>query len=259
MLREKPLHAGVKRWYAEDGDRIEVPIGGYVIDLVRGDLLIEVQTRGLLRDAGQARRAARRRVRRARRPSDRRRPLDPAGRRRRHTAVPPSVAQARRADRPRPRAGELPRAPGPPPVRDRGPADRGGGAPTPRSRPVLAPPRLDGRRAPPGRGDRSGHARRRGGPQGPAARRPAGPVHDRRPRRAVAHGPRRWHASSPTASARSGSSRPPASAAIPSSTGCRPTRGERLTVAGPRWVETRRPRATWPLRSFSRAAGPARR
>ena len=46
MLREKPLHAGVKRWYAEDGDRFEVPVGGYVIDLVRGDLLIEVQTRG---------------------------------------------------------------------------------------------------------------------------------------------------------------------------------------------------------------------
>ena len=45
-LREKPLHASLKRWYAQPGDGVEVPVGGYVIDLVRGDLLIEVQTRG---------------------------------------------------------------------------------------------------------------------------------------------------------------------------------------------------------------------
>jgi len=46
-LRERPLHASLKRWYAEPGDRTEVAVDGYVIDLVRGDLLIEVQTRGL--------------------------------------------------------------------------------------------------------------------------------------------------------------------------------------------------------------------
>lgn len=45
-LREKPLHASLKRWYARPGDRIEVPVGGYVIDLVRDDVLIEIQTRG---------------------------------------------------------------------------------------------------------------------------------------------------------------------------------------------------------------------
>jgi hypothetical protein len=45
-LREKPLHAALKRWYAEDGDRVEVPVDGFVVDLVRGDLLIEIQTRG---------------------------------------------------------------------------------------------------------------------------------------------------------------------------------------------------------------------
>ena len=45
-LREKPLHASLKQWYARTGDRIEVPVEGFVIDLVRGDLLIEVQTRG---------------------------------------------------------------------------------------------------------------------------------------------------------------------------------------------------------------------
>ena len=45
-LREKPLHASLKRWYARPGDRIEAPVDRFVIDLVRDDLLIEVQTRG---------------------------------------------------------------------------------------------------------------------------------------------------------------------------------------------------------------------
>lgn len=45
-LREKPLHASLKRWYARAGDRVEVPVDGFVIDLVREDLLIEVQTSG---------------------------------------------------------------------------------------------------------------------------------------------------------------------------------------------------------------------
>ena len=45
-LREKPLHADLKEWYSEAGDRIEVPVDGFVVDLVRDDLLIEIQTRG---------------------------------------------------------------------------------------------------------------------------------------------------------------------------------------------------------------------
>ena len=45
-LREKPLHASLKRWYSRTGDRVEVPVDGFVIDLVRENLLIEVQTRG---------------------------------------------------------------------------------------------------------------------------------------------------------------------------------------------------------------------
>jgi hypothetical protein len=45
-LREKPLHADLKRWYARPGDGVEVPVDGFVIDLVREGLLIEVQTRG---------------------------------------------------------------------------------------------------------------------------------------------------------------------------------------------------------------------
>lgn len=45
-LKEKPLHASLKRYCAEPGDCFEVPVDGYVIDIVRGDLLVEIQTRG---------------------------------------------------------------------------------------------------------------------------------------------------------------------------------------------------------------------
>ena len=46
LLNEKPLHAALKAWYARPGDRTEVPVDGSFIDLVRDDLLIEIQTRG---------------------------------------------------------------------------------------------------------------------------------------------------------------------------------------------------------------------
>ncbi|HET9755914.1 MAG TPA: hypothetical protein VFP66_05395 [Candidatus Limnocylindrales bacterium] len=46
MLRERHLHASLKRWYAEPGDQVELVVDGYVVDLVRGELLIEIQTRG---------------------------------------------------------------------------------------------------------------------------------------------------------------------------------------------------------------------
>lgn len=45
-LGEKPLHASLKRWYAQPGDRIEAAVDRFVIDLIRGDVLIEIQTRG---------------------------------------------------------------------------------------------------------------------------------------------------------------------------------------------------------------------
>ncbi len=45
-LNEKPLHAALKQWYARPGDRLEVAVDGFVIDLVRGDLLVEIQTGG---------------------------------------------------------------------------------------------------------------------------------------------------------------------------------------------------------------------
>lgn len=44
-LAEKSLHAALKQWYAQRDDQIEVPLEGYHIDIVRGNLLIEIQTR----------------------------------------------------------------------------------------------------------------------------------------------------------------------------------------------------------------------
>ena len=45
-LREKSLHAAVKAWYVEPGDLVEEKVDGFVIDIVRPGLLIEIQTRG---------------------------------------------------------------------------------------------------------------------------------------------------------------------------------------------------------------------
>jgi len=45
-LNEKPLHAALKDWYRRDGDLVEAPVAGFVVDLVRGGLLIEIQTGG---------------------------------------------------------------------------------------------------------------------------------------------------------------------------------------------------------------------
>jgi hypothetical protein len=46
-LNEGPLHAALKAWYWRDGDRTEVPVDGRQVDIVRGDLLVEIQTRSL--------------------------------------------------------------------------------------------------------------------------------------------------------------------------------------------------------------------
>jgi hypothetical protein len=45
MLNEKPLHAALKAWYAGSNDRFEVKVDGSIIDIVRGELLVEIQTR----------------------------------------------------------------------------------------------------------------------------------------------------------------------------------------------------------------------
>jgi hypothetical protein len=44
-LSERSLHAALKEWYSQPGDLPETRVGGYVIDLVRDELLVEIQTR----------------------------------------------------------------------------------------------------------------------------------------------------------------------------------------------------------------------
>jgi len=44
-LNDKSLHTALKDWYARPEDRQEVVVDGYVIDVVRDGLLIEIQTR----------------------------------------------------------------------------------------------------------------------------------------------------------------------------------------------------------------------
>jgi hypothetical protein len=46
-LNEKSLHAALKQWYARPDDLFEVSVDGFTVDIVRGDLLIEIQTRNL--------------------------------------------------------------------------------------------------------------------------------------------------------------------------------------------------------------------
>lgn len=44
-LAEKSLHASLKEWLACPGDQIETVVDGYVIDIVRNETLIEIQTK----------------------------------------------------------------------------------------------------------------------------------------------------------------------------------------------------------------------
>ena len=44
-LNEKSLHADLKQWLAQPSDQFEVAVDGFVIDIVRGEKLIEIQTR----------------------------------------------------------------------------------------------------------------------------------------------------------------------------------------------------------------------
>ncbi len=44
-LNEKPLHEALRRWCAQSNDRFEVSVDGFIVDIVRGDLLMEIQTR----------------------------------------------------------------------------------------------------------------------------------------------------------------------------------------------------------------------
>ena len=42
-LNEGALHAQLKEWYCRPGDRLEQSVSGFVIDLVRGDLLVDAK------------------------------------------------------------------------------------------------------------------------------------------------------------------------------------------------------------------------
>lgn len=44
-LNEKHLHAALKEWYAQAEDQLEVSLDGFIIDILRGNLLVEIQTR----------------------------------------------------------------------------------------------------------------------------------------------------------------------------------------------------------------------
>lgn len=43
-LNESPLHADLKRLVAEPGDRLEQTVDGYVVDILRGNSILEIQT-----------------------------------------------------------------------------------------------------------------------------------------------------------------------------------------------------------------------
>ena len=43
-LNEKSLHAELKNYISKNGDQFEVEVDGYIIDIVRGHTLIEIQT-----------------------------------------------------------------------------------------------------------------------------------------------------------------------------------------------------------------------
>lgn len=43
-LSEKSLHASLKLWYSQDGDKFEKKVDGFIVDIVREDQLIEIQT-----------------------------------------------------------------------------------------------------------------------------------------------------------------------------------------------------------------------
>lgn len=44
VLQESSLHAALKAWYARPGDAVEARVDGYWVDIVRGEMLLEIQT-----------------------------------------------------------------------------------------------------------------------------------------------------------------------------------------------------------------------
>ena len=44
-MGEKSLHNQIKNWYSKPGDQLEVSLNKYIIDIIRDELFIEIQTR----------------------------------------------------------------------------------------------------------------------------------------------------------------------------------------------------------------------
>lgn len=44
--REHNLHVALKVWCAQPGDQLEAPVEGYIVDILRGERIVEIQTRG---------------------------------------------------------------------------------------------------------------------------------------------------------------------------------------------------------------------
>jgi hypothetical protein len=42
--KESSLHSAIKKWYFQEGDRLEARVDDFIVDIVRGALLIEIQT-----------------------------------------------------------------------------------------------------------------------------------------------------------------------------------------------------------------------
>lgn len=47
VKNEKSLHNSIKNWYYKPGDRMESKVEGFIIDIVRGFQLIEIQTKNI--------------------------------------------------------------------------------------------------------------------------------------------------------------------------------------------------------------------
>lgn len=47
LKNESSLHSDIKNWYLQPNDRLESKVDGYVVDIVRDGLLIEIQTKHL--------------------------------------------------------------------------------------------------------------------------------------------------------------------------------------------------------------------
>ena len=47
VLKELSLHASLKKWYFKPGDSLEMEVDGSIVDLVRGGMCIEFQTKHL--------------------------------------------------------------------------------------------------------------------------------------------------------------------------------------------------------------------